>query len=314
MIEKTLYIFPKRGLYSLTHCDDCGHVFECKNCDANLTTYRKWEKNLELVCHQCQSYYSYPLECPTCNSNKINSKLGGIEELVEIITKESGTPPYRYDIKTKSEIPLSAENAVTTRIFDPSIPYTEYGHIIFIQAQNLLASPDYLVQEEITKALCELFLSISQETVVQFDTNAPQLELFERLSRLDRENEDPITLKQWFSDFLIQESHIRELYRFPPHDNMLLITASQKDKAKAFDTIEHIRTICITRFQEAGLPSIETSKPYPARFLRRKGLYSYHILIKYPRAYEQISTLRPIIREIVTLYPVAVRLNPKHVF
>lgn len=312
MNQKTLFIFPKRGLYTLTKCTSCGHGFQCEHCDANLVTYRKWEKNLELVCHQCQTYYNYPLRCPKCASTEISSYFGGVDELVELIEKESGNSVYRYDDKKRSKEISMTINAVTTRIFDPSIPYSSFTHIIFVEAQNLLASPDYLVQEEIHKQLLELMLSISDKSEIIFDTNSPDLELFVGLARLDKNHPEHLDKKQWFVNFLSKEGNSREMFNFPPFVNTLLLTTQQKNKEKSFEIINHVRTELIKI--KSQLPDLTISLPYQARFLKRKGMFSYHLLIRFPRQYKDIGKLREEIMQLGSIYGVQIRLNPRHLF
>lgn len=310
--KKTLFIFPKRGLYTLTRCTSCGHGFQCEHCDANLVTYRKWEKNLELVCHQCQSYYNYPLKCPKCESSEISSYFGGVDELVEIIKKESGQSVYRYDDKKRSKDTGLTTNAVTTRIFDPSIPYTEFTHIVFVEAQNLLASPDYLVQEEIHKQILELMLSISPKSEVIFDTNSPDLELFTTLARLDIAHGQHLDKKQWFINFLDKEGKSREVFSFPPFVNILLLTTQQKNKDKSLEIINHVRTELVKL--KPQLPDLTISSPYQARFLKRKGMFSHHILVRFPRQYKDIGKLREEVMQLGSIYGVQIRLNPRHLF
>jgi primosomal protein N' (replication factor Y) (superfamily II helicase) len=313
MNQKTLFIFPKRGLFSITKCSGCGYIWQCDHCDANLVTYRKWEKNLELVCHQCQSYYNYPLNCPKCNQLDIVSSSGGVEELVEILESESDTKVHRYDEKP----PMAngdSSLAVTTRIFDPSIPYSNYSYIVFVQAHNLLASPDYLVQEEIHKALLELFLSISGETEIIVDTHSPDLEFFTDLTRLNSSHEIHQSVSNWHTTFLDTENKNRELFEFPPYKNVLLITTQEKKRETALEKVQHIAQLLASQKSTGNLLDISISKPYPSRFLRRKGMYSYHILVRFPRNYMQIKQLRKFVMEEVTSLGLQVRLNPRHLF
>jgi primosomal protein N' (replication factor Y) (superfamily II helicase) len=311
-MNHTLFIFPKRGLYTLTKCTSCGYGFQCEHCDANLVTYRKWANNLELVCHQCQSYYNYPLKCPKCESVEISSYFGGVDELVEIIEKESGTTVTRYDDKKRNKEVGFATNAVTTRIFDPSIPYSSFTHIVFVEAQNLLASPDYLVQEEIHKQILELMLSISDKSEIIFDTNSPDLELFTTLARLDIQHSEHLDKKEWFVKFLDKEGKNRDVFGFPPFVNTLLLTTQQKNKEKSLEIINHVRTELVKL--KPILPDLTISSAYQARFLKRKGMFSYHVLVRFPRQYKDIGKLREEIMQLGSIYGVQIRLNPRHLF
>lgn len=311
---QTLYIHPRRGLFQLTKCQNCGHLWGCENCDAKLTTYRQSGGLLELLCHQCQSYYKYPSKCPKCNSTEISSKYGGIDELVEQLEKETGKIVIRFD---KSVKPRELENQnntifVTTRVFDPAIPYPKFDKVIFYHAQNLLASPDYLVQEETMKSIAEVLLKLTDDTEVIFDTNSQDLELFQELIKLNYDYPSRENIYNWFLKFLDKEKIIRQKYKFPPFYNLLLLTTQEKVRDKSIqslifvkDYLEKIRT---------ELPEVTWSDPYPARFLRRKNLYSHHILLKYPRGYINFKKLRFEIASLSELYNLQVRLNPRHLF
>jgi primosomal protein N' (replication factor Y) (superfamily II helicase) len=305
---KILFIFPKRGLYTLTKCTSCGHCWECEKCDAKLVTYKKWAKNLELVCHQCQSYYSYPISCPNCHNNEIVSLFGGIEELVEILKKESGSEVFRYDLLKENKDKTFGNLAVTTRIFDPSIDYGSFEKVIMVQSESLLASPDYLVQEDIHKQLLELISTLGVETELSFDTNSPELDLFTDLGKVGVE----LDKKLWHQNFLKKEAKAREMFDFPPFANLLLITTQQKNKDKALETINFVHKDLLRIKSE--LTTLKVSPHYPAKFLKRKGMFSYHILVRFPRGYKEIGKLREEIMQLSAAHGLQVRLNPKHLF
>ncbi len=313
-MNKTLYILARRGLYQLTKCKNCGHLFECANCDAKLVTYRHSERKLELICHQCQSTYDYPNQCPNCHNHQIISRVGGIEELVENLTLEHGEQVIRLD-KQKSKIELatnSSEHYVTTRLFDPSITYPEFTKIIFIQAENLLASPDYLVQEDVLKGICEVLLQVTEKNTVIFQTNSPDLPIFQELIKLNQDYPTPESVQQFYSKFLAEERLNREKYGFPPFKNLLLLTTQEKTKENSFQSLELVQDYL--QKIKTELPDIQISSPYPAKFLKRRNMFSYHLLIRFPRQYKKFNELKKIIFSLAELYRLQVRLNPKHLF
>jgi primosomal protein N' (replication factor Y) len=359
-----LFIYPRRGLYRITKCENCGHVFECENCDASLVTYRQSNYKLELMCHQCQSSYDYPLRCPSCKSNKIISRVGGIDELVEELEKEFETSVYRFDKgrqkvidiqkanlsssrhfdkreksvtesdsiadlshafeMTKGEInqikkesldssdQIKPQISVSTRIFDPAIPYSTFDKIIFVQAENLLASPDYLVHEETLKQIAEVLFQAKNHSKIVFDTNSPNIELFQELIKLNQDHPTPESPEAWYLRFLEVEKQNRERFGFPPFRNLLLLTTQEKNKDKAFQALEQ----CVSYLEKVKheIPEVSFGSPYPARFLRRKNMYSYHLLIRFPRQYEHFGKLRKVVTDLSELFRLQVRLNPRHLF
>ncbi len=343
--KKALFIHCRRGLYQLTKCKSCGHSFSCDNCDAKLVTYKTGGSSLELLCHQCQTYYKYPNHCPKCNSKEIFSKYGGIEELAQLLEKEdyklirldqSKNFPTNHANEIESNIegkniqisfrqnkndlvsPHLTSNLeeydiyLHTRIFDPLLPYSIFDKIVFVQAENLLASPDYLVSEEIIKATAEILLQCNTTNEIIFDTNAPELELFEELKKLHYEYPENHKVYEWYLEFLEKEKSNRQKYGFPPFKNLLLITTQEKDIQSSNKKLETITNYLDKMRGE--LPEVSWSTPYPARFLKRKNMYSHHILLRFPRQYEHFNLLRKEIGEIVELYRVQVRLNPRHLF
>ena len=308
-----LFIHPRRGLFQLTKCQTCNYKFGCENCDANLTTYRIFDTNMQLVCNQCQTYYNYPKTCPSCQSTDLSSKFGGIEDLVETIEKEYDTKVTKLDSTRKTIlIPESNHIYATTRIFDPGIKYQNFCKIIFVRAENILAAPDYLVSEDIHNSITQLFLSCNSNTEIIFDTSNPEMDFFVELAKLNPESENFKTPIQWYLDFVNLEKNNREKYRFPPFKNLILLTSQNKNKTKSQQLINTARQYLIS--QKSNFPNVEIGSVYQAKFLRRKGMFSYHILIRYPKQYPKFFEFQSVIRYVGNNYNLQTRLNPRHLF
>lgn len=314
-----LLIHPRKGLFRLTVCQNCGHTWSCQNCSSKLTTYRTSDKQLELICNHCQTAYNYPNNCPKCHSKQVFSKLGGVDDLEEVIQKEFSKTTIRLDkIKSFKQINSqivknSSSNQLfsTTRVFDPAINYTQFSKIIFIQAENLLASSDYLVQEELIKNLTELFLQIDRETEVFFDKNGQNISFFKELQDLSL-SENRSNLQAWFRQKMEEELKNRQKYQFPPFNNLLLLTTQEKDYQKSLQklqtTKEYLQKI------QSEIPQVTWGRVYPAKLLRRKGYYSHHLLVKFPKNYTNFPVLQKAILGLASLYKLQVRLNPRHTF
>jgi primosomal protein N' (replication factor Y) (superfamily II helicase) len=319
-IVPILFVHPRRGLFQLTKCDHCGYKFECDNCDNNLTTLRTFETNMQLVCSQCQSYYSYPVNCPKCGNSKINSIFGGIDDLIETIQKEYKRTVIKVDSKQKinwqdysSETDEDlATIFATTRIFDPSIDYSVFSKIIFVRAENLLASPDYLVTEEVYRALAEVMIGVNKDAEIIFETLDPDNEFFLELAKVNRESQENISIIDWYSRFISKETNSREKFMYPPFWNILLITTQEKTKEKSLKSIGS--ALEYMKSESSNLKGIKISSVYPARYLKRKGYFSHHFIIRYPKQFEHYFALQADVKFLAGTYRLQVRLNPRHLF
>lgn len=350
-----LFIHCRKGLYQLTRCKECDYVWECKNCSAKLTTYRDEEKNLYLLCHQCQTSYLYPKICPKCSSKEVFSLFEGVDNLIESLEKKYKCQVVRLDqikkkknknlnstiseLKKQKPVDINFQESrkvyVTTRIYDPSIDYN-FEKIIFIQAENLLASPDYLVQEEVFKQLAELFFTLENQNFklnfvnddktldenlgkkekdkqveIIFDTQSNKLDLFQSLTVLNQDL-DSSRIFNWYLSFLEQELKIRQTFQFPPFVNLLLLTSQESNQKTALEKIEQSKQILDQYLTE--LPDIQISNPYPAKFLKRKNRYSFHLLIRYPTQYKFLPRLRELILWVANQKNLQIRKNPRHLF
>lgn len=316
-MAKILLIHCRKGLFQITKCQSCGYVWECNNCTANLVTYRSRGSLLEMLCHQCQSWFKYPDSCPKCSQQQIFSIYGGIDELNEQLSLEyPETKITRLDVQKNYDKNLFEIEGIflSTRIYDPQIQYNIFDKIIFIQADNLLASPDYLVQEEAVKNLSELFLSIQNNKSIEviFDCKNNEADFFNELIKLNYQHSQNLYISDWYYSFLEKELKSRELFKFPPFINLLLLTTQEKTIAQSQTKINQVESYLKNLLKE--YPELIINKPYPAKFLKRKGMFSHHILIRFPRNYDKFKTLRKEILALSNSQRIQIRLNPKHLF
>jgi primosomal protein N' len=350
-----------------------------------LTLFSKSQFKFFMGCNQCQTSYVFDQKCPNCNKNKFESKFGGIDELKNILednfsldvtilesglktTKESKlkkglevkTP--NTDLEISSQKNIQQQAILSTRIFDPTLDYSQFHTIIVVQSQNLLAGTDYLMQEELYKNLCELFLAnisknIDQKTKIIFDTTDSELEFFENIIELARtlgsnseiefdiesgfvESLDnqlnsksnellvgdndasskyeskniSLEILSWHQKMSQKESHNRKVFGFPPFYNLLLLTTQEKKKDQALSKIRIAKDLIQSQLNDLGIVGVRIGSPYPARFLQRKGMYSYHLLLKFPRQYKDFEQLKTIVSNTAFGNRIQVRLNPQHLF
>jgi primosomal protein N' (replication factor Y) len=347
-----LLIHPRRGNFRVTQCQDCRYIWQCPNCTAALTTYKNSFKKLELLCHHCQSKVEYPLSCPECKGTEVSSYSSGIDDLYENL---SLTYPdkkiFKIDTSTSkqfkaflSDLELYSDESpifLTTKVFDPRIPYSHFKSIVFIQAQNLAVGLDYLTTEEIILSVFNLYIRAGQSDLgkilnqvqddttidklskpqspisIIFDTTNPDLEILQKFTEL---NSDSLDKSKSFEDLLAlyidnvrRELVIREKFHLPPYHNLLLLSLNGKNLDKLKENVFTLYKWLKSATKELQ-PELELTPPYTAKLLKRKGFYTYHLLLKYPKNFKHIKDLGKILKPVIADMHIQARLNPRHIF
>ncbi len=327
-----LFIHPRRGNFRITQCGSCRHIWYCPNCTAALITYKNADftntKKLELICHHCQTKAEYPNKCPECASLDISSYSSGIDDLAEFLEKtylekvifkiETATKKQMQTFQSSlsSTSPDSTQSPfyLTSKVFDPRIDYSKFASIVIIQAQNLATGVDYLTTEEVYLSIYNLYLALGQSpTSLIFDTTSPELEILQKLLLLNHTNQNFEAIIKLFEGFMTSELVVRKTFHLPPYQNLLLLSLSGKDHAKLKSNIG----VFYKWLKEATLdlqPELEIVAPYPAKMLKRQGMFTYHCLLKYPKNFKHLKTLEKIIKPKIADMHMQARLNPRHIF
>jgi primosomal protein N' (replication factor Y) (superfamily II helicase) len=329
-----LFIFTRKGFYQLTICPKCKYKWQCDNCSTNLVAYKSRHQKgiLDLLCHQCQTTYTYPSICPECKNDKILSIYGAIDDLEAQIKdnyKEKNYNVIRLDQEKSafkfnliSNLNKNSDNIfLSTRLYDPTIKYHLFKEIVFIQAENLLANPDYSTQEEVIKSITEIFLHLIKNpnnSTVIFDTKTDDSifhTLGELIGELENNNQSldlESIVKNWYENILNEENSIRQTLAFPPFINIILFTSHEKKQTKAKEQLLKLHSYLETILEL--YPEISFTKPYEAKLIKRRGYYSYHLMLRFPRNYSKMIQFKQEIVKAISGYHLQVRLNPRHLF
>lgn len=99
--EQVILLLNRRGYQTVIHCDHCGYVHECPNCDIPLTYHKSTHK---MSCHYCG--YQTPLlsVCPSCHAREMSGRGLGTEKLVELLTdRYPSARILRMDVDTTTK-------------------------------------------------------------------------------------------------------------------------------------------------------------------------------------------------------------------
>lgn len=78
--EQAIVLLNRRGYAAHVHCDSCGHVMMCADCELSLTYHSRTRR---LLCHHCGRAYFQPPRCPACGGPPLTRGAPGTERLDE---------------------------------------------------------------------------------------------------------------------------------------------------------------------------------------------------------------------------------------
>jgi primosomal protein N' (replication factor Y) len=229
-----ILLLNRRGFSTHVHCQGCGHVAQCANCDLALTFHRT---KAALVCHYC-GFETAPFQkCPSCSQPAMRYQGLGTEKLhAEIEEKFPGHVCQRMDSDTMAK-PGSHKRVleafrdglihilVGTQMIAKGLDFPNVTLVGVINADVGLHLPDFRSAERTFQLLAQVAGRAGRgdkggNVLVQtFTPDHPCITL--------AANHD-------FVGFAGQELAHRKQHQYPPFERMArLIVRSEKEEAAA---------------------------------------------------------------------------------
>ena len=163
--KQTILFLNRRGYSTFLMCRDCGHVFQCRNCNISLT-YHKFENKLK--CHYCGFEQPIPTICEACGSSKVKYFGTGtqkLEEEIQTLFPSASTIRMDFDTVTKKNSHEDILNQFKTQNIDLLIgtQMVVKGHhfpkvtlVGVISADGILNLEDYRSPERTFQTLVQV--------------------------------------------------------------------------------------------------------------------------------------------------------------
>lgn len=294
-----ILLLNRRGFSTHVHCEACGYVAQCTNCDLAMTFHRT--KN-SLMCHYC-GFETAPFQkCPTCAQPSMRYQGLGTEKLqVEIEEKFPGSVCQRMDSDTMSK-PGSHQRVldafrdgliqilVGTQMIAKGLDFPNVTLVGVVNADVGLHLPDFRSAERTFQLLAQVAGRAGRGTrggQVLVQTLTP---------------EHPcITLAAHhnYGEFAKLELVHRKLHKYPPYERMArLIVRSEKEEAAAA-----FADALATAFKEAMRRSAPEHAPVrllgPAEcpVFRLNNFYRFHFQVQS----DSSAVLHEVLRNVLAL-------------
>lgn len=275
--HQVMLLLNRRGYSQKMICHNCGFVFMCQNCDANLT-YHQTENRL--ICHHCETRYPVPVNCPQCGNHELTPTGNGTEQIFEhLSTIFPNARPVRMDRDTTSkkgslnvilnDISANKYNIIIgTQMLAKGHHFPNVTLVGIIDIDSQLYSNNFRASEN----LAQLIVQISgragrgnKQGYVYLQTHTPEHPLL-------------TTLINGGYDAFSQKCLARRInLKLPPVTSMAVLKVDGTDREKVIGYISDAYNYMLS--VKNDYPETTFSHPVSAFFTRRQNRYHYYINI-----------------------------------
>ena len=285
--KKQIILFQnRRGYAPFQLCMVCGWVPQCKNCAVALTYHKTSDK---LHCHYCGLKSAIIHTCPSCGSNRLQSKTYGtekVEEEVQQLFPEARIARMDVDSmrgkQTMSNLFEKLEKhkidiLVGTQMVVKGLDFARVALVGILSADSLLSYPDFRVNER------------AFQLMEQVSGRAGRTDGAGKVFIQAHNTKHPViawVIEHNVRAFYDHEIRFREYFSYPPFTRLIKIIFKHKDEAKA---VQAATMLCeALKLQE----QITLQGPVPALVSRVRNLYIQEVSVKCPRDTKIIAAVK----------------------
>jgi primosomal protein N' (replication factor Y) len=279
--EQAMIFLNRRGFAHFLICEECGHTFECPNCDISLSYHHSPSK---LLCHYCDYSITPPNQCPGCQGVNIVPMGRGTEriemELTKLFPKARIARLDRDSIskaKTRTQIfrrmhKKEIDILVGTQMIAKGHDFPHITLVGIVSADVALHMPDFRSAERTFQLITQVSGRAGRSEKggrVILQTYQPEHTSLVHASAHD------------YDAFYNDERSHREMLRYPPYARLanIRVSASDKEKLKKFAK-EIAKRLKAGRDEMKFAKSIVLLGPAPAPMEKIRNRYRWQILIK----------------------------------
>lgn len=286
--KQNIILHNRRGYANVVECETCGYVHYCSNCDV-VMTYHKYSR--EMKCHYCGQKATKPTVCPKCNSENINERGVGIEQIEEELQKifpenevdrmdvDSMRKKFAYEQLYEKIETGEAEIILGTQMISKGLDFDNIELVAIPKADALLHVQDFRAEERAYQLITQVSGRagrVSGKGKILIQTYNPQHPVF----KLIQEN----STTEIYNHFLEE----RKKFLYPPFVKLLMIELKHRREDKTDRASQFLGSVL-----RKYLPAECVLGPEKSPIARIKNLYQYQILLKLPKGknYENFKSL-----------------------
>ncbi|RYZ53735.1 MAG: primosomal protein N', partial [Sphingobacteriales bacterium] len=290
--RRQIILFQNRRGYSpFQLCMVCGWVPHCKNCAVSLTYHKSSDK---LHCHYCGLKTPPIHTCPSCGTNRLQSKSFGtekIEEEVKQVFPEARVARMDVDSMRGKQSMASLldklekgriDVLVGTQMVVKGLDFAMVTLVGILSADSLLSFPDFRINER------------AFQLMEQVGGRAGRSDGAGRVLIQAYNMQHPVLT--WVQNhdidaFYDHEIKYREFFGYPPFSRVIKVSFRHRDEVRAMEAGSMMAQALMT------IENITVQGPVPAMVSKVRNQYIHEIWIKIPRDLKLISHVKSILKD-----------------
>jgi primosomal protein N' (replication factor Y) len=285
---QVLLFLNRRGYAPVLLCHECGHLGECRRCDARLTLHAG---DRRLRCHHCGAEQPVPAQCPACGSPDLRAVGRGTERIEEALQARFGAGVVRIDrdatrrkgsLESKLDQIRAGEARILvgTQMLAKGHDFPNVTLVGIVDADGGLFSADFRATERMAQLIVQVAGRAGRaerrgEVLIQ--TWHPDHPLLQRLTAHDYAGVAAAALAE------------RAAAGFPPFTFLALLRAEAATAEGAHAFLEAARVAA----EGLAAPGVELWGPVAAPMERRAGRYRAQLLVQAKRRTDLHRLLTP---------------------
>jgi primosomal protein N' (replication factor Y) len=270
--EQAIVLLNRRGYSGYIHCEACGHVMMCDDCELSLTYHSHGHR---LLCHHCGRSYAEPAVCPGCGEAPLARGGPGTERLADEISRSA---PAGHIFRLDSDVLTSGARVrsilgafsgshpavlVGTQMVAKGHDFPDVTLVVVADADTSLYVPDFRASERTFQLLTQVSGRAGRadrpgRVLVQtWNPEVPCIRM-----ALDRDEEA----------FYARELSIRERLGYPPFTRLIRLVTAGDQARRVQLAAQHLAKRLSPHFDVQELRG-------PARLPSLRGKSRWHIVV-----------------------------------
>ncbi|SIT24517.1 replication restart DNA helicase PriA [Chryseobacterium ureilyticum] len=276
--NQAIVLHNRRGYANVVECETCGYVNYCSNCDV-VMTYHKAAN--EMKCHYCGQRASKPKTCPKCNSENLNERGVGVEQIHEEVSKlfpenevdrmdvDSMRKKFAYEKLYEKIEEGETDIVVGTQMISKGLDFDHIELVAIPKADSLLYVQDFRAEERAYQLITQVSGRagrVSGKGKILIQTYNPDHSVFQLIKM-----NNPAKIYK----YILTE---RQKFHYPPFTKLIMIELKHRRDDKVDRASQFLGSIL-----RKYLPEDCILGPERAQIARLNNLYQFQILLKLPR-------------------------------